>query len=191
MEVTASLTDFTSDLCAVAGRGFVLSATEEMLGYEHDASIEEGHPEQVVLAENAAQVAEILKLAARTGVPVTPRGAGTGLSGGAVAAQGGMQLTLSRLDHILEMNAEDRYARVQPGVVNIELSHATAAHGLAYAPDPSSQKACTIGGNVAENAGGPHCLAYGTTVTHVLELELAFPGGKRSRVGSLVPDRPG
>jgi glycolate oxidase subunit GlcD len=113
-----------------------------------------------------------------------PRGAGTGLSGGAVAAEGGVVIECSRMDRILEVHAEDRYAVVQPGVVNAELSRAVAGHGLLYAPDPSSQAACTIGGNVAENSGGPHTLKYGTTTNHVLALELVLPSGEVLLLGS-------
>ena len=118
------------------------------------------------------------------GVPFVPRGAGTGLSGGAVAQGGGVVIECSRMNRILEIDPVDRFAVVQPGVVNAELSKAAAPHGLFYAPDPSSQLACTIGGNVAENSGGPHTLKYGTTTNHVLALELVLPDGEVVRLGS-------
>jgi glycolate oxidase subunit GlcD len=118
------------------------------------------------------------------GVPFVPRGAGTGLSGGAVAQGGGVVIECSRMDRIVEIDPVDRYAVVEPGVVNAELSKAAAPHGLFYAPDPSSQLVCTIGGNVAENSGGPHTLKYGTTTNHVLGLELVLPDGEVVQLGS-------
>lgn len=168
-----------------------LSSLEETLAFEHDASIEQGRPDHIVFPETAEQVAQILALAAQDGVAVTPRGAGTGLSGGAVAAEGGMQLMLTRLNRILHIDPDERTAKVQPGVVNVELSQTAAPLGLAYAPDPSSQRVSTIGGNVAENAGGPHCLAYGATTAHVIELDVTLHGGERCLLGSLTPDHPG
>ena len=129
-------------------------------------------------------------------MPVIPRGAGTGLSGGAVAAVGGVVVALTRMKRVLEIDAANRLAVVEPGVVNLDLSRAVAPHGLYYAPDPSSQRACTIGGNVAENAGGPHCLAYGATTNHVLGAELVLAdgevvwlGGRTRDVAGLRPDR--
>ncbi len=120
-----------------------------------------------------------------------PRGAGTGLSGGAVAALGGVVVALTRMKRILEIDPVNRLAVVEPGVVNLELSKAVDGHGLYYAPDPSSQRACTLGGNVAENAGGPHCLAYGVTTNHVLGLEVVLPDGTIAWLGSKTRESPG
>ncbi len=169
----------------------VLSAPEDLMVFEYDATIERGQPTTVVLPETADEVAAILKIAKKYELPVIPRGAGTGLSGGAVAAIGGILVVMSRMNRILELDLENRTALVEPGVVNLDLSTAVAAHGLYYAPDPSSQRACTIGGNVAENAGGPHSLAYGTTTNHVLGLELVLADGQTIWTGGAASDLPG
>jgi glycolate oxidase len=132
-----------------------------------------------------------VRLAARHGVPVVPRGAGTGLSGGAVTLNGGIALQLSRMRRILEVDPDARTAVVEPGVVNQDLQQAAAAKGLFYAPDPSSQKACTIGGNAAENSGGPHCLYYGVTTNHVLGMEVVLADGSVAWLGGNAPDRVG
>src|SRR5690606_21958098 len=139
----------------------VLHTPEDLLVFEYDGTIERGSPQVVVFPDTAEEVAACVRIARQYELPVVPRGAGTGLSGGAVAAVGGVLIAMTRMHHILEVDVENRTALVQPGVVNLHLSQAVAEHGLYYAPDPSSQRACTIGGNVAENAGGPHCLAYG------------------------------
>ena len=149
-------------------------------------------PLAVCLPRETWQIAAVLRLAAGRGLPVTPRGAGTGLSGGAVASQGGILLTLTRLNRIKAVDPLNRLAVVEPGVVNAELTRAAAPHGLYYAPDPSSQPACTIGGNVAENSGGAHCLAYGVTTNHVLALEALVAAGGPARApgsASLTPER--
>src|SRR5207253_1426894 len=126
--------------------------------FERDGSIEGALPDAVVLASSTDHVAAVMKVAAKHRIPVVPRGAGTGLSGGAVTIRGGIALQVTRMRHILEIDPVAQTALVEPGVVNQELSLVAAQHGLFYAPDPSSQKACTIGGNAAENSGGPHCL---------------------------------
>ena len=134
-------------------------------------------------------IAVVRELAAR-GVPFVPRGAGTGLSGGALA-DGVVLLGLNRLTRILSVDAENRLAVVEPGVVNVALSRAVSAHGLLYAPDPSSQAACTIGGNVAENAGGPHCLKYGVTLNHIVALKVVLPNGDVVVLGNSVGESVG
>jgi len=179
------------DLRRAVGGKWVLHAPEELIVYEYDATIERGLPEAVVLPDNAHQVAEVVRIARRHGVPVTARGAGTGLSGGAIPYDGGIVIVTSRMNRILEVDPEDRIAVVEPGVINLDVSRAVARHGLYYAPDPSSQKVCTIGGNVAENAGGPHCLRYGTTTNHVLGLEIVTPEGDLVWLGGKTPDPPG
>lgn len=166
------------ELQAAAGRRWVLHAPEDLIVYEYDATIERGLPEAVVLPGSAEEAAAAVRIARRHGVPVTARGAGTGLSGGAIPCEGGVLLVTSRLNRILELDIENRIAVVEPGVINLHVSEAVAPYGLFYAPDPSSQKACTIGGNIAENAGGPHCLRYGTTTNHVLGLEIVTAGGE-------------
>lgn len=166
-------------LRARLGAAAVLSRPEDLLAYEADGLTLSAHPpDAVVLPRTLEEVVAVVRACRDAGVPFVPRGAGTGLSGGAVAACGGVVIECSRLDRILEVCAEDRYAVVEPGVINAELSRAVAGHGLFYAPDPSSQAACTIGGNVAENSGGPHTLKYGTTTNHVLGLELVLPDGE-------------
>ncbi len=165
------------------GKDAVLWRPEEVLAFEYDGTIERAMPQAVAFPTTAQQVAEVVRIALDAGLPVVPRGAGTGLSGGAVAALGGVVVALTRMKRILEIDAENQLAVVEPGVVNLELSTAAEPYGLYYAPDPSSQRACTLGGNVAENAGGPHCLAYGVTTNHVLGLEIVTPDGDIVELG--------
>jgi len=179
------------DLRRALGRERVLATPEELIAYEYDGTIERGKPQAVVFPETTAQVAAAVRVARRFDVPVIPRGAGTGLSGGAVATVGGVVVALTRMKRILEVDPENRFAVVEPGVVNLDLSRAVASHGLYYAPDPSSQRACTIGGNVAENAGGPHCLAYGATTNHVLGMEIVLSDGEIVQIGGRSRDVPG
>ncbi|MBA3259741.1 MAG: FAD-binding protein, partial [Gemmatimonadales bacterium] len=144
----------------------------------------ESYPGLVVMPESAAEVREIVRLLHLTGTPFVARGAGTGLSGGAVATPDTVLVALTRMNRILTIDPVRRRAVLQPGVVNARLSEATAPHGLHYVPDPSSQAACTVGGNVAENAGGPHCLKYGVTTNHIVELEIVLPDASVLRLGS-------
>lgn len=180
-----------AELERVTGKGSVLFRREDVMLYEYDGLSARTMPDAVVFPSTTAQVSGAVALAARHGVPVTARGAGTGLSGGAVAAEGGLVVSLARMNKILEIDLENQRARVQPGVVNLDLSLAVSASGYYYAPDPSSQKACTLGGNVAENSGGPHTLAYGVTTNHVLGLEMVLPDGSVARVGGKCCDYPG
>jgi glycolate oxidase subunit GlcD len=138
----------------------------------------------VVLPGTRDEVIAVVRLLATHGIAFVPRGAGTGLSGGALADEDAVLLVLTRLNRVLSVDPVNRFAVVEPGVVNVRLSAAAAPHGLLYAPDPSSQTACTIGGNVAENAGGPHCLKYGATVNHVLALEVVLADGRVIQLGS-------
>ncbi|HEX6938627.1 MAG TPA: FAD-linked oxidase C-terminal domain-containing protein [Longimicrobiales bacterium] len=140
-------------------------------------------PRAVVAPRGTGQVAAVVRLLAEAGIPFVPRGAGTGLSGGALALEGAVVLSLTRMNRILALDPANRRARVEPGVVNAHLSRAAAPYGLYYAPDPSSQSACTIGGNVAENAGGPHCLKYGATANHILGLTVVLPDGEVVELG--------
>jgi glycolate oxidase len=182
---------FVRELQAIVGRDGVVHTPEDLLVYEYDATIERGLPDAVVLPTTAEQVSRIVKLARRRGLPVVARGAGTGLSGGAIPAAGGIMLVMTRMKRILKIDTENRLAVVEPGLVNLDLSAALVSYGLYYAPDPSSQKACTLGGNVAENAGGPHCLAYGVTTNHVLGLEVVLADGQIVWLGGSTADRPG
>jgi glycolate oxidase len=179
------------DIEKLLGSSAVLHRPEDVLLYEYDGSVEKGRPDVVVFPTTTEQVSRVVKLAGKYNVPVVGRGAGTGLSGGALARNGGVMIVFARMNRILELDFENRRAVVQPGVVNHDLTLAAAPHGLYFAPDPSSQKSCTIGGNVAENAGGPHTLAYGVTTNHVTALELVLPDGEIVRVGSKHGDAPG
>ena len=179
------------DLKKLLGPAGVLDQSEDLMLYEYDGSVELARPDCVVFPRQTQQVVEIVKLAVRHQIPIVGRGAGTGLSGGAIARQGGVVISFARLNRILAIDAENQRAIVQPGVVNSDLSAAVEHLGLHFAPDPSSQKACTIGGNVAENSGGPHTLAYGVTTNHVLALEIVLPTGELIRVGSAAMDAPG
>jgi len=177
---------------AVVGAEATLSSPEELMVYDVDGFTLEKHPpDVVVLPETTEQVASLLRLAADRGVPVTARGAGTGLAGGALPAEGGIVLSTARMDRILALEPDDRFAIVQPGVVNLHLSHAAAPFGLHYAPDPSSQMASTLGGNASTNAGGPHCLKYGLTHAHVLGLTFVLADGTVVTAGGPGADPPG
>jgi glycolate oxidase len=171
------------ELEALLGPKAVLSAPEDLMLYEYDGSVELGSPRCVVFPASAADVAGIVGLANRYEIPIVGRGAGTGLSGGAIARSGGVVIVFSRMNRILEIDAANLRAVIQPGVVNLDLSRAVEHLGLYFAPDPSSQKSCTIGGNVSENSGGPHTLANGVTANHVTGLELVLPDGEIVRIG--------
>jgi glycolate oxidase len=179
------------ELVNIVGREAVLTAPEDRMLYEYDGSVERAAPEAVVFPSTTKEVLRLVRWANQRGMPVVPRGAGTGLSGGAIAVQGGLMMGFSRMKKILEIDIENQRAVVQPGVVNLDLSAAASPHGYYFAPDPSSQKACTLGGNVAENAGGPHTLAYGVTTNHVLGLEVVLPEGEVIHTGGRVLDTPG
>ncbi len=171
------------DLSDVVGSGGVLSHPEDLMLYEYDGLSVERQPDAVVFPTTTLQVSELVKLALKRKVPVVARGAGTSLSGGPVAVQGGLVLSFARMKKILEIDLDNERAVVQPGVVNLDLTLAVSDQGFYFAPDPSSQKACTIGGNVAENSGGPHTLAYGVTTNHVLGLTVVLPDGEVIRTG--------
>src|ERR1700704_200281 len=179
------------ELRQIVGRESVISSANDLRIFERDASIKGAIPDAVVLAATTDQVAGVIKVAAKHRIPVVPRGAGTGLSGGAVTIRGGIALQLTRMRPILEIDPVAQTALVEPGVVNQELSLVAASHRLFYAPDPSSQKACTIGGNAAENSGGPHCLYYGVTTNHVLGMEVVLADGSVHWVSGDAPDRVG
>jgi glycolate oxidase len=180
-----------AELRNIVGRDSVIDSASDLRMFEKDASIVGALPDAVVLPSNAEHVAAIVEVAAKHHVPVVPRGAGTGLSGGAVTIRGGIALQMTRLRRIIEIDTVAQTALVEPGVVNQELSRVAARKGLFYAPDPSSQKACTIGGNAAENSGGPHCLYYGVTTNHVLGMEVVMADGSVRWVSGDSPERTG
>jgi glycolate oxidase len=172
--------------------GAVLSSAEELKPYECDAlMLYRQMPLAVALPGDEAEVGSVLRICHEGGIPVIARGAGTGLSGGATPMPGAVLMSLARLNRIVSLDPLARTARVQPGVRNLAISEAAAPHGLYYAPDPSSQIACTIGGNVAENSGGVHCLKYGLTVHNLLALRVVTIDGEALEVGSRAPDAPG
>ena len=179
------------ELNSLLGSSNVLHKIEDLMLYEYDGSVEKARPDLVVFPHTTEDVSQIVKLAAKHNVPIVGRGSGTGLSGGALARGGGVMIVFARMNRILELDLENARAVVQPGVVNLDITRAVEHAGLYFAPDPSSQKSCTVGGNVAENAGGPHTLAYGVTVNHVTALELVLPDGEVVRVGSRHGDSPG
>ena len=184
-------TALVRELRRVAGRQHVLDAPEDLLAYEYDATIERATPDAVVFPASTDEVAAVVRIAREHGVPLVPRGSGTGLAGGALAVRGGVLCVMTRMNRILEVDARNRLAVVQPGVINIHLQEAVAAHGLTYAPDPSSQRICSLGGNIATNSGGPHTLVHGSTVNHVLGVQVVLPEGRVAFLGSRVPDAPG
>ena len=159
--------------------------------YSHDGSIVGGDCGIVALPETTDEVAACMRMAHELGVDVVPRGSGTGLTGGAVPLEGGLVISLARMREMGEVDVANACMWVQPGVLNLDVSTAIAHLGLHYAPDPSSQQACSIGGNVGTNAGGPHCLAYGVTVQHVLGVEMVRPDGEVVILGGVAPDPPG
>jgi len=181
-----------SALSAVVPEHCILSTPEQLKPYESDGlTVFKKTPLLVVLPETTDQVQAVLKWANEAQIPVVARGAGTGLSGGALPHEGGILLGLAKFNNILELNAEKGFARVQPGVRNLAISDAARVHGLYYAPDPSSQIACTIGGNVAENSGGVHCLKYGLTVHNVMAVTVITIDGEILQIGSNALDSAG
>ena len=177
--------EFVRQLTAIVGSASVIYHPDDLLVFEYDGSIDRGMPDVVVFPRTAEDVQRVIKLAYDNGVPVVGRGSGTGLSGGAISPPGGVQVAFTRMKAILGLDEENRTVIVEPGVVNLDLDNYVRRFGMRYAPDPSSQRACSIGGNVAENAGGPHCLAYGTTTNHVLGMEVVLEDGTMVILGSL------
>jgi glycolate oxidase subunit GlcD len=180
------------DLRALLGNAAVLTDPDELLVYECDGLPQHKYrPQAVVFPASTEETAAVMKLLARHRIPFTPRGAGTGLSGGALALTGGVVVEFARMRKILEIDEVNRIAVVQPGVVNLHVSRAVAHLGLHYVPDPSSQPTCTIGGNISENAGGIHCLKYGTTTDHVLGLRVVLSDGEIVELGGGGIESPG
>jgi glycolate oxidase len=180
------------ELRAAVGDNGLITGESQLQTYECDGLTNfRVLPGAVVLPKNAAEVQAVVRVCARHKIPFVSRGAGTGLSGGALPAAGGVVISLARMTRILEVNIPDKYVVVEPGVINSHVTQRVAPQGYFYAPDPSSQSVCTIGGNVAENSGGAHCLKYGFTVTHTLALEVVLPNGELVQFGSPTLDAPG
>lgn len=179
------------ELRALLGEDGVLASEAARFTYDADAlTLDRFMPDVVLLPRSTDEVAAVMRWAHVHEVPVTPRGAGTGLAGGATPERGGIVLSVNRMDRVLRVDAERMLAWVQPGLVNLTLSHHVAPLGLYYAPDPASQQVSTIGGNVATNAGGPHCLKYGVTFNHVLGVVAVLPDGAAVTLGGEAPDAP-
>jgi glycolate oxidase len=189
---TATTPNLIESLRAIVGRDALLASPTDLLVYECDGyTIAKNRPDVVVFPTSTEQVVDIVKTCNRFGVPFLPRGAGTSLAGGCLPVGGGVMIALTRMKRILEVSIRDRYALVESGLVNLWLTNHLKPHGYHYAPDPSSQGACTIGGNIATNSGGPHTLKYGVTVNHVLGLEFVLPDGRVVQTGGPTEDNPG
>src|SRR4051794_4076257 len=188
----ATKTNIVDQFRQLLGVDGVLSAHSDLLVYECDGFvIEKNSPDVAVFPRTAAHVQAIVRICSRHGLPFVPRGAGTSLAGGCLPVGGCVMIVLTRMKEIHEINLRDRYAIVGPGVVNVWLTNALKGTGYHYAPDPSSQGACTIGGNVATNSGGPHTLKYGVTVNHVLGVEAVLADGSLVQFGGTAEDNPG
>ena len=183
---------FLNQLQRIVGAGGVLHDPLDVLTYECDGLPHlRMSPAAVVLPSSAAEVQDVVRLCARARVPFVPRGHGTGLSGGALPVAGGVLIALSRLNRVLDVDIPNQRVTVEPGVTNLEITRQVAPFGYYYAPDPSSQQVCSIGGNVAENSGGAHCLKYGFTTHHVLGVDAVMPDGELVRIDGALTDAPG
>jgi len=188
----ATFTKAIRSFRSVVGPRGILTATEDLRAYECDGLTNfRAIPRAVLLPRSTAEVQGILRVCCRERIPFVARGAGTGLSGGALPVADGIVVSLARMNRILEVDFENARVVVEPGVVNLDVTGRVAGRDYFYAPDPSSQSVCTIGGNVAENSGGAHCLRYGFTTTHVLGLEVVLPDGSLAHLGGKALDRPG
>jgi glycolate oxidase len=189
---TTTTTSLVDRLGAIVGRNALITTPSELLVYECDGyTIEKNRPDVVVFPTTTDQVGQIVRVCNELNVPFLPRGAGTSLAGGVLPVGGGVVISLARMKRILEVDYRNRFAVVEPGVVNLWLTNHLKPKGYHFAPDPSSQGACTIGGNVATNSGGPHTLKYGVTVNHVLGLEFVLPDGRVAFTGGPAEDNPG
>jgi len=175
----------------IVGKTNVLDSLVDMQLYQYDAYLEERRPDAVVFVHSTEEVSGVVKVCNEHGAPFVPRGGGTNLSGGTIPARGGVVLEMIRMNKLLEVDKASLRARVQPGMFNLELGTALAPLGYQYMPDPASQKAATMGGNVAENSGGPHCFKYGVTTNHVMGMTVVLPDGEIAEIGGKAPDTPG
>jgi glycolate oxidase len=180
-----------AELRDIVGKEGVLSSPTHLMLYEYDASFDQHLPDAVVLPRSTEQVSAVVKVCNRAGIPFTARGAGTNLSGGSIPVMGGLTIALTRMNRLIEIDIENQRVVVEPGFLNLELSNVLAPYGYYFAPDPASQKTSTLGGNVGENAGGPHCLKYGVTTNHVLGMEIVLPDGSIIQTGGKSLDNPG
>ena len=183
--------ELVDDLRAVVGADRLRSGPFDTALYSRDGSLLRGDAGVVVLPVDADEVQQIVRVCHRHGTPFVARGSGTGLAGGAVPVGDPVVIVLSKMDRLLEVDVEERVAWVEPGILNLDVSTRLRPHGLHFAPDPSSQSVCSIGGNVANNSGGPHCLAYGVTSAHILAMEGVLPDGRVTTLGSLDPEPAG
>ena len=179
------------ELRQIVGKTNVLDSAVDLQLYQYDAYLEERRPDAVVFVHSTDEVAGVVRACSKYDVPFVPRGGGTNLSGGTIPFNGGVVLEMIRMNRILEVDRPNLRARVQPGLFNLELGTALAPLGYQYLPDPASQKAATLGGNVAENSGGPHCFKYGVTTNHVLGLTVVLPDGDVAKIGGKALDVPG
>ena len=182
---------FVAELRQIVGKENVLDSDVDLQLYKYDAYLEERRPDVVVFVHSTEEVAGVVRTCNKYGVPFVPRGGGTNLSGGTIPYKGGVVIEMIRMSQILEVDRANLRARVQPGLFNLELGTHLAPLGYQYLPDPASQKAATLGGNVAENSGGPHCFKYGVTTNHVMGLTLVLPDGEVAKIGGKSPDVPG
>jgi len=183
--------ELIQELAKIVGREDVFASRRDLLVYEYDSTPDIFEPEVVVFPSGAAEASAVMKLARKEGMTVVPRGAGTNLSGGTLTLKGGIVLGASRMKRVLQVDTADERVVVEPGVVNLDLQNLLAPMGYLYAPDPASQKVSTLGGNVGENSGGPHCLKYGVTTNHVHGLEAVLPNGDIVHTGGPCEDSPG
>src|SRR5690348_1124503 len=189
--MSGDIADLAARLRAALGDARVLTERQQLRTYECDGlSHYRAVPAMVVFPHTAAECAMIVRECVAAGVPYVARGSGTGLSGGALPHPDGVLIVTSQLRRIVEVAARDERAVVEPGVINLDVTKAAAPHGYYYAPDPSSQQICSIGGNVAENSGGAHCLKYGFTTHHVTGAQIVAPDGELVRLGGRAPDAP-
>jgi glycolate oxidase len=179
------------ELRTIVGRENVLDRSVDLQTYEYDAYLERHLPRAVVFVRSTAEVSAVVRALARREIPFVPRGCGTNLSGGSLPLEGAVVIEMTRMDRILEIDLPNLRVVAQPGIFNLDISTALAPFGYYYAPDPASQKACSLGGNIAENAGGPHCFKYGVTSNHVLGLEMVLPDGEIVWSGGKHVDGPG
>src|ERR1700742_1317545 len=181
-----------AELEAAVGKNGIVTERNQLQTYECDGlAALRTLPGAVVLPRSADEVQTIVRICARHRIPFVARGAGTGLSGGALPAASGIVISFARMNRILEVDIANRLVVVEPGVINSHVTQRVSPHGYFYAPDPSSQSVCTIGGNIAENSGGAHCLKYGFTTTHVLGMEVVLPDGSLVTLGAPTCDAPG
>ena len=189
---TSDYQHLEQELIKIVGKEYVLSRTEDLSVYECDGeTLDTARPDLVVLPSCTEEVSQVVKLAGKHKIPISPRGAGTGLSGGATTIMGGISLVLTRMKKIIEIDPENLTATVEVGVPNLAVSKAAAKWGLYFAPDPSSQIASTIGGNIAENSGGPHTLKYGMTSQHVIGIKVVLADGRVTTFGGKAHDNSG